>query len=825
MSDIVLVEAATQAFWRWVAALTDSDQDCFGRAQTLATRLGAYYRSDGLTEIAFWVPDLSQAVDPSLNGATRNHYDQIQQAKDIYLEVLTPLEPLDFRAPRQVIPFRCDRVPLKRQQDYFFGVFSGLHPGTREQAGSFYWLRYLDAQNQLQTIGDVMAYSLPYGVFAPAELYDIDGLQRRRADLDYFSQGPMTEQGTVKVAPPGNILQIYVSTATQARSLAGLTRLYTDLADKVRSQAPLTPAEENYLGYDAVQLLPIEPVVEYRTTGSARPGFWHQTGAPAAVVTVTLNKPDTIDWGYDVVLAASSATNPALLESLRPDELVDFIATLHGFPTGSIQVIYDLVYGHADNQAKALLNEHFLRGANMYGQNVNYQDPIIRALLLEMQRRKINTGADGIRVDGAQDFKFYDARSGQLKYDDDYLTAMSLVPQNIGGSQRQLFAIFEDGRPWPRADWEESSTYLDVINQQPEAYQWGPLIFAHNTPALSQFWDKKWLRVCEVMDHGSHWITGCANHDTMRRGAQLDPQANINWNLGQTLPEVIKRAYDNPAVALLFYGFSPGIPMDFLNATMRAPWCFFRNVDDIYGLKVIAEEARFLDWQVEPGMFDDPTTFVRLKQLGIDNLAQLRAFTTWLNKTVADVGDNYDLDDLAQRCQVFLASRDHPHQVITAQILKTFAKDYLEDCCDLCQVDRYTDRLAPQQTRFNLNLRRYRQAHPWLRENLTPQDSFSRTSDDHTTLFYGLRSNPLTASSDRPESIILVTHLGGEPAIVTLADWLAIDLAQWQIVCTSPNLGLKDDMTSLSRFELQDGQGVLLELRPAPLKDQGLRSI
>ncbi len=187
---------------------------------------------------------------------------------------------------------------------------------------------------------------------------------------------------------------------------------------------------------------------------------------------------------------------------------------------------------------------------------------------------------------------------------------MSNVRQEIGGHQRQLFAIFEDGRPWPAEGWEESSTYLDVIEQQPEAYQWGPLIFAHNTPSLNKFWDSKWQRVCEVMDHGSHWISGCGNDDTMRRGTQLDLQSDINWNLGQTLPEVMNNAYDNPAVTLLFYGFSPGVPMDFLNVTMRSPWCFFRNTDDYYGLKVVAEEVGFFDWQVEPEFYLEPWAFL-----------------------------------------------------------------------------------------------------------------------------------------------------------------------------------------------------------------------
>ena len=78
-------------------------------------------------------------------------------------------------------------------------------------------------------------------------------------------------------------------------------------------------------------------------------------------IEITLRKPDTHNWGYDIVIFGSSAIEPSVLETLRPDELVEFIATLHNFPGNPIQVIYDVVYGHADNQALALLNECFFQ--------------------------------------------------------------------------------------------------------------------------------------------------------------------------------------------------------------------------------------------------------------------------------------------------------------------------------------------------------------------------------------------------------------------------------------------------------------------------------
>ena len=187
-------------------------------------------------------------------------------------------------------------------------------------------------------------------------------------------------------------------------------------------------------------------------------------------VKVTLKKPDTQNWGYDIVIFGCSATNPSVLETLRPDELVEFIETLHNFPTGPIKVVYDIVYGHADNQGINLLNGRFLKGPNMYGQDVNHQNPTVRGILLEMQRRKNNTGADVIRVDGAQDFKFFNPLSGRVEYDDNYLSDMAEVLQEVGDSVRRPFSIFEDGRPWPAEGWEEISTYRDIVEFKPDAF-------------------------------------------------------------------------------------------------------------------------------------------------------------------------------------------------------------------------------------------------------------------------------------------------------------------------------------------------------------------
>ena len=314
--------------------------------------MGAHYRADGLTEIGFWTPRLIA---------------EVMQERDIYLEVLTPLEEIDWQVKEQIVNFKRETLNLKQQGEYFWGVVAGMRAGNKEQAGSFYWLRYIDLTDRLKAIRDIMPYSLPYGVFAPAELYDMDSLQAQRKDLNYIKRTGIKEQENIpRVGDPQNILQLHVGTATKEGTLAGLTSLYQGIANKIVMSQPLTPAEQNYVGYDAVQLLPTEPTIEFRDEYSPESEFFCFVGEKDDILEIELNKPHTQDWGYDVPILGSSATNPALLGSLRPDEVVDFIATLHNFPTGPIQVIYDLVYGHADNQSELLLSRQFLKGPNMY---------------------------------------------------------------------------------------------------------------------------------------------------------------------------------------------------------------------------------------------------------------------------------------------------------------------------------------------------------------------------------------------------------------------------------------------------------------------------
>ncbi len=820
---VKLAEDATQELLDWAKEIEQSDATVFERAEALATKLGAHYhRQNGLTEIGFWAPELT---------------GEIMRPRDIYLEVFTPLEEIDWRSPMQTTHFRRDCLRLKQQGEFFWGAIEGMQAGTKDRPGCFYWLRYYNQKGQLQTIRDMMPYSLPFGIFAPAELYDLESLQANREDMEYLRRTSRSngDEEVPRVGAPVAILQLHIGTASRSGTIAGLTEIYRQISRKIRENIPLTPAEECYVGYDAVQLLPIEPPIEYRQNYQQESEFFlfadKESDRKARILPplnrspIKLLKPNTQDWGYDVPILGSSATNPAILQSLRPDELIDFIATLHNFPTGPIQIIYDLVYGHADNQAELLINRQYLKGPNMYGQDLNHQLPTVRAIFLEMQRRKINTGADGIRVDGGQDFRFFNPLTGRVEQDDAYLLAMSDLVQEINGCQRLLFTIYEDGRPWPEEGWEEKSTYRELIELKPESYQWGPLIFAHNTPTLTGFWERKWRRVCEVIQMGDRWITGCGNHDTLRRGSQVDPSKPINWRLGENLTEVIRHAYDNQAVTLWVYGFSPGLPMDFINCTTRSPWMFFRNTDDRYGVKVISEEMGFLDWQISPEFYDREWVFPRVKSLGFKTLEQLRAFGRFLEETILE--RNYDLLEVIQtfhslikndRIDIsdtdlfFMKFLDTPEIIsyirkLNVERFKKFAQMFMEDCYQVCNVSHYLEDLNPDNTEFNLKLRQFRRDRSWLNGNLKATDRFNKISEGDRTIFYGIRSNP----ENPTEQIAMVAHLEGEPFGITLGDWLKLDMSEWTVDLASVGLNDNNNLADLRCFNLANSQALLLK--------------
>lgn len=758
----------TEALRAWVEDSWLHAQTGFDGARLIARRMGAI-KAGERCELLFWAPELVESRIPD---------------DDVFIEVLTPDPSLSVQRQRQQVRFARTLIPVARYEAWIMASVEGMTAGTRDRIGSFYALAWRDGEGEWRRILDPLAASLPFGAFAPAEFYDLAAMQAARGDLDYYAALP--EGGTHKFGPVSNILQVHAPTATQGMSLASLARHFEALAERIREGRALGPADRIYLGYEAVQLLPVEPTTVYE----AGPDFWTEIeaedGPENGAVTVDLRRPDTTNWGYDIVLAGMAAVNPALLETGRPDELVDLAAALHNFPTGPKRLILDVVFGHSDNQGLGALNHHYFAGPNMYGQNVNYRNPMVRAVLLEMQRRKVDFGADGVRVDGAQDFKWWDSDAGVLRHDDDYLQEMADVVQTVGGRSYRPWFIFEDGRPWPDADWELSSDYRGVIETQrdDDVFQWGPLTFAHNTPFLYTFWLSKFWRIEEILKHGANWISGCANHDTLRRGTQINPKLNINTRLGDTRMEILDKAYDNPAAAALTYAAFPGVPMDFLNAMARASWGFIRNQDDQYGVKVVAEEGISLTWQVDPYSYSMPGQFRRLKELGFEERGGLERFLQFLAAGV-EVTD-YDLSAISALLNAAEPSLAGPERYDPAA-LKAIARAWMDDMHDYCNVSNYQEHLGDAHTQYMLDLRQFRRAHPWLRDNLRPDDHFSyRTPIEGMALFRSLRTGP------DGTQIYTVAHLEGKP--LEDRDPLRFDVPGldgfgWELALRTPPIG------------------------------------
>ena len=806
-------EEATHRFVAWCLQIRARSTDDVATARTIARWLGAHPLRGKLGDgdrsavFGFWTPELVEG------GVAPEH---------VTLELLLPEEEIDLTVVERTARFTVHRVATERAGEYTWAVVDGLTPGTTERLGPFYRLSYRTTDGHRRSILDPLAYSVPFGATAPAELYDVEGMLANRSDRPHFTSAATRSDpdGTPRFVGPSNMLEIHTPTATEAGTLTALAARYRRIADRVRAGEPLTPTEKSFVGYDAVQLMPVEPTIVYE----AGPAFWEEHGdaaphaAPAGTVgepggvgtaEVTLRRPDTTNWGYDVMTVASPAVNPTLLSSGRPRELLELIEVLHDFPGGPIGVVLDVVYGHADNQTLSLLNHRFFAGANMYGQNLNYREPVVRAILLEMQRRKSNYGVDGVRVDGAQDFTYWVAEEQALYHDDDYLALMNDVEQDVAGVRYRPWMVFEDGRPWPRDDWELASSYREVTKKLPNVVQWGPLTFAHNTPFLFTFWISKWWRIEEVLRVGSHWITGNSNHDTLRRGTQVEPGALINTYLGDSPAEILANAYDNPA-SRIFDVFVPGIPMDFVHANMRAPWSFIRNTDDRYGVKVVSEEAYFLDWAVTPATFARPDSFARLKARGFDELAELKRFMSALDAAVS--ATNYRLDAVAAVLEAHIPRLSGPHP-FTPPTLKAIARDWMDDVHDYCTVTRYEERLNADHddhAERNYAVRRFRLKRPWLASDLGPADRFARrTPVDGSVVFFGLRHAP-----DGGERLVFVGNMEGAPTRLTPGELPLEDLdatgGRWRRALATAGLeGAQMD----AEIELANGSAVVFAER------------
>jgi len=779
----VLIADKTKELSDWCDTIIAESGLSYGAAKQILKKLGGNFESEsGESIFGIWIPQVADSIP-------------------VQIEIFEPLNEINFSSDTQHVSFRRFQFQMNRSHDFAWAAVGELQAGTAEQTGHFYHFFYHDEQGEKQVLRDPMALSLPFGIFAPAELYNLEEAQSKRTDLHYFKA--MAEVDSVEDLPripaAKTMVEIHPGTATHERTIAGMSRLFSEIGRKIEQGETLSAFEKNFCAYDGIQLMPVEPIIE----NPDLPDYWQpeENSDKKQEFSVTLKKPDGFNWGYDVPVFGSVAINPAQLSTGRPDEMIEFLQTLHNFPGRPIKVAIDLVFGHADNQGLELLPADFFTGPNMYGQDLNYRNPVVRAMLVEMLRRKMQFGFDGIRVDGAQDFKYWDDEHQELRHDDDFLTGLSYIPVEIGDTSLYPWMIFEDGRPWPREDWELASTYRHLTEMQPFAYQWSPLIFAHNTPFLFTYWISKWWRMQEVMKHGDKWISGYANHDTVRRGTQVDPSIlRVNTTMGESLKEILDFAYNYPATTLLTHAFLPGLPMDFINSSVYAPWSFMRNTDAMYQLKVASEEARFLDWQVTDIEFYDPVHFKNLKELGFASLEALRRFTKALAEYVEITG--YNKSAIAH-----MLNQTTPALEVTEwteKKLDEFSQAWMNDIYDYCNISHHQKNASEEVSDFNLKARNFRFEHPWLEENFGKNDVLNYvTPANGTVLFYGRRTAP-----DGSEELLFAANLEGQPKSVTPVDFPVGKIPKdgWERVLTTPGVGAVE---ADKEFQLKASNGVI----------------
>lgn len=754
------------------------------RAKILAEHLGAHVHGDS-TGFCVWYPGLQ-------------HY------KSIFIELFQPVSELVYDKPDQHCSMNYFRLPATRTGDFIVAVADGITAGNETSFGTFYQFIVINHDDSKLIIRDPLAWSLPYGISAPAEVYDVKSVLQNRQDSLYYKKLDRTfrDMDDHRIPPSTNLLEIHTGTSTMEGTLQELALRFKQTGLNLANELPLSPDQRHLAGFDGIELMPIEPVVEHPENHR----FWNPIQEPkhdTAELTIHLRKPNVTNWGYDIPVFGASAINPSILTTGRPHELLKLIEILHNFPARPIKIVLDVVFGHADKQAVTLLPAEFFAGENMYGLNVNFKHPFVRAIILEMLKRKLCWGIDGLRIDASHDITCYDPKTDSVYIDDEFLRQISSIEAESAGVRFKPWMIFEDARPWPREDWELACTYRDVTMQQKHPYQWGPLIFAYNNPYTFTFWVSKWWRIKEQGVYGNKWITGYANHDTFRRGTQSDPsKVNINHLLGNSLKMVMENAYNNPSATLLMNGFLPGVPMDFLHAVAGTPWTFFRNTDREFAAKVVSEEAHFTEWQLTSIEYRNSRFFKNIKNLGFTTLPGLRRFAKTLQHLLTDTDFNLILT------ANLLNSFDPPFEVQnwSVQKLNHYASCWMEDVHEYCKTDLHTDTVDARKSAFNYRVREFRLRNRWLNSNFGDADFLSyREPVEGSVIYYGYRKDEVTG-----KEIIFLANMEGQPRQVTPSQFHfpVKNPELWKVAVSTPSVRARRIDQPL---RLSISQGIIFE--------------
>lgn len=750
---------------------------------------------------------IAERMGASVNGSSARFliwHPQISRGIRVLLHLYVPGPNLVYEKKDQHCSTIYYQFEMESVDEFAAVVVDNLVSGDKEQFGTFYEFEIIFENKQNKIIRDPMAWSMPYGIYAPAEVYNISKVLASRKDKEYFEkQIPSSATDEEKRSGAStNLLEVYIPTATKTGTIASLTRRYKQISATLKENRQLLPEEQNLLGFDAIEFMPIAPVIQHPQHHQ----FWRFIQTPEVSgreLTVHLRKPAVINWGYDSPVFGSAAVNPSFLSTGRPHELLDFIETMHLFPNRPIKVVLDVVYGHAHPQGEQLLPTEFFAGSNRYGKNVDFKHPLVRAMILEMHRRKMSWGFDGIRVDAAQDFKYYDSRQDISLHDNDFLKELSEIGISIKGNVYKPWFIFEDGRPWPGNDWELAASHREIMRQLKDSHQWAPTMFAPDTPYRYTFWLSRWWRIKEHMHFGNRWVSGYANHDAMRKGTQTDPKsANVNFLLGNSLKMVLANAYNNPSTTLLMNAFLPGVPMDFLQALGNSPWSFFRNTGVQDALNIVAQEAFFAEWQITDIEYRQTKFFKRLKNMGFENLPHVQKFMKQLHSLVkATEGDTSLTISLLNQIKGREGISDWDENKI-----EHLVKAWMNDVFEYCNTDHHSDVLDPKKTSYNLSVRNYRLENPWLNENFKKTDFLKyREPVDGTVIYYGYRKN-----EEARKEIIFLANMEGQPRQVTPShfDFPSLNPSEWKMVLSSSSVRVRkiDQPVRLSI-----SQGILFE--------------
>jgi hypothetical protein len=313
---ITFIEEAAQAEADATHDALTTAESTFDAERDIARRLGG--RVDGdVCIFGFWTPELLDARVPT---------------GDIFLEILRPVEPVDLTRSHQQVSFERAYVPMVRMDAYCFTAVSGLRPGNIEVVGDFYALVWRDAEGTWHRILDPLAACRCRSArFAPAELYDVGVMQARVATR------PTSRRCAALGAAQGRTADEYPADPrsdrhgrrdARQRSRATIERLANRVAQRL---CLLRRPIQLFLGYDAVQLLPVEPTTVYE----AGHDFWQRKRQDERRRVGVASASGHDELGLRRRHLGHGAVNPVLLETGRPDELVELAAVLHTFPVRS----------------------------------------------------------------------------------------------------------------------------------------------------------------------------------------------------------------------------------------------------------------------------------------------------------------------------------------------------------------------------------------------------------------------------------------------------------------------------------------------------------